>query len=161
MLLTWRGARICLHSGLQREDKDVSAHSKLRSATSRVVSFGASFHTENLLQTEAELSEDILLQKCQLIRFKHSKALRSCVSVGSPNLKDQQIASHSQYEMKNAFSVYQLCQDWSCHLILCHCQVLGIKVEVRTAQRKGPKCVIANLIMYLSDALIQSFMLVL
>lgn len=149
MLLTWRGARICLHSGLQRKGKYVSAHSKLHSATSRVVLFGASFHTEILLQTEAELSEAILLQLRQLSSFKHSEALKNCVSVASPNMKDQQIVSHSQYEMKNAFSIYQLCQDWSCHYILCHCQVLGIKVEGRTAQRKGPKCAIANLIMYL------------
>lgn len=157
MLLTWRGARICLNSGSQRrvtaacsewapvwraEDQDVSACTQLHSATARPLQawaslfrlFWASFGTEILLETETEQSEDILLQLRRLSMFKHSGPLKSCVSVGSPNLKDQQIAGRSQRgRRKNAFSVYQLCQDWSR-------QVLGIKVEGRTSQRKAKMC---------------------
>lgn len=169
MLWTWRGARICLNGGLQRrvtttcsewapvrraEDQDVSAHTRLHSATSWALRawaslFWASFDTEILLQTETEQSEDILLQLRQLSMRKHSGPVESCVSVGSPNLKGQRIAGCSQYGNKNAFSLYQLCQDWSRYYVLCHCQVLGIKVEGRTSERKNPKCVIANLTMYL------------
>lgn len=169
MLLPSRGTRIYLHSGMQTrvtftcsewalvccaEGQDISAHTKLCSATSRPLQgwarlFWASFNTEILLQSETEPSEDILLQLCQLRVLKHSGPLKSCISVGSPNSKDKQIADHSQYGRKNAFSVYQHCQNWSRHYILCCCQVLDIKVEGKTSQRKEPKCVFANLSMYL------------
>lgn len=159
MFTQWNAEESYLHllwvsSSLLSEGQDISAHTKLHSATSRPLRgwaslFWASFNTEILLQTETEPSEDILLQPCQLRVLKHWGPLKSYVSVGSPNSKDQQIAGHSQYGRKNAFSVYQHCQDWSCHYILCHHQVLGIKVEGKTLQRKEPKCVFADLTMYL------------
>lgn len=162
MLLTWRGTRIRLQSGLRRrvtlacsewalvcraEDQDFSAHTKHPDPCKpELACFGQALV---LLQIETEQPEEILLQLCQLSIFKHSGPLKSCVSVGSPHLKDPQRAGHSQHGRKNAFSVYQLCQDWSHHCIFCHCRVLCIKVEGRTSQRKEPKCVIANLTVYL------------
>lgn len=116
MLLTWRGTRIRLQSGLRRrvtlacsewalvcraEDQDFSAHTKHPDPCKpELACFGQALV---LLQIETEQPEEILLQLCQLSIFKHSGPLKSCVSVGSPHLKDPQRAGHSQHEEKTHF----------------------------------------------------------
>lgn len=81
--------------------------------------------------------------------LKHSGPLKSCVSVVSPNPKDQQTAGHSLYakpKMPFLFTNFVKTKSSPSFLSL---RSTGTKVEGRASQRKETKFAIANVTVYL------------